>query len=149
MKSFLSIRSKARKLSGSEGFTLIELAVALAILGILVAIAVPTYLNVRNRSYDSEAKQTLGEIRAVVWAHYLEQGEWPDDMEAVGYKVGTSGAYETERWQYTIDASSQSSPADICAVGKTGEPTNGRAWRLTLETNGTSTLEGPNAAGCP
>lgn len=149
MQALQSIRNRVRKLGRSEGFTLIELAVALAILGILVAIAVPTYLNVRNRSYDSEAKQTLGEIRAVVWSHYLEQGEWPGSIEAVGYEVNAAGVYETDRWEYTISAGSAGGSTYICAVGLANEPTSGRTWRLTLDTNGRSELEGPNAPACP
>lgn len=148
MKWFLAIRNKVGRLKGSEGFTLIELAVALAILGILVAIAVPTYLNVRNRSYDSEAKQTLGEIRAVVWSHYLEQGDWPDDIEAVGYDT-TNGAYATERWEYTVNpGSNKDQPTHICAHGLDTQPTKDRVWSLTLQPSGTSTLEGPNVV-CP
>jgi type IV pilus assembly protein PilA len=47
------IRKMARH---DEGFTLIELMVVILIIGILMAIAIPSFLSVRNRGYASAAK---------------------------------------------------------------------------------------------
>ena len=43
-----------------EGFTLIELLVVIIIIGILAAIAIPVFLNQRNKGYDSQASPTPG-----------------------------------------------------------------------------------------
>jgi len=135
----MSFRQKGSK--NEEGFTLIELSIALAVLGILVAIAVPTYLNVRNKAYDSEAKQTLGEIRSLAWSHYLELDEVPT--------LDQLGEYGTDRWDYTLVAAVTPDLLQICAEGQVGEPTEGRGWLLTLTEQGAADLTGPDADCTP
>jgi type II secretory pathway pseudopilin PulG len=51
---------------------LIELVVVLAILGILIALAVPRFLAARKKAYKAEADNILQEAKTLEWAYYQQ-----------------------------------------------------------------------------
>jgi prepilin-type N-terminal cleavage/methylation domain-containing protein len=65
-----------RKRRSEGGFTLIELVVVLAILGILIALAVPRYLGARRSALIAEGDNTLQELKTLAWAYYQQYGDW-------------------------------------------------------------------------
>lgn len=64
------------KKNRQRGFTLIELVVVLAILGILIALAVPRYLGARRSALIAEGDNTLQELKTLAWAYYQQYGTW-------------------------------------------------------------------------
>jgi type IV pilus assembly protein PilA len=70
--------SKLRKRLGREekGFTLIELLVVVIILGILTAIAIPSYLSFTGRAKTSAAKANLRSFVPDVESYYADNGQY-------------------------------------------------------------------------
>ena len=84
MAGFLLRRSKLRL--GDDGFTLIELLVVIIIIGILAAVAIPVYLNQRQRAYDAAAKsdiRVLAEFEETYYVNASVYGDLPQ-LDAVG-----------------------------------------------------------------
>jgi type IV pilus assembly protein PilA len=65
-------------LRGKKGFTLIELMIVVAIIGILAAIAIPNFLRFQAKSKQSEAKTNLGGIFTAETAYFAEKNAYAD-----------------------------------------------------------------------
>lgn len=63
---------KLNKMKNQKGFTLIELMIVIAIIGILAAIAIPQFSAYRKRSYDSAAQADLRNAATAQEAYYVD-----------------------------------------------------------------------------
>jgi len=82
-----------------KGFTIIELAVALVILGALVAVAVPLYNNQMKDSRTTEAVARLTAIMDASREYYQLHGAWPSAPGVPGYHADFSN---TRHFTYQI-----------------------------------------------
>ena len=72
-----------------EGFTLIELMIVIAIIGILAAIAIPQFSAYRTRSYNSAAEADLRNAATAQEAYYVDNQTYkPDPTALIGTVYG-------------------------------------------------------------
>ena len=66
------------------GFTLIELMIVVAIIGVLASIAVPQYQNYVGRAQVSEAISLASSAKTAVSEYYMTIGDWPEGNDEAG-----------------------------------------------------------------
>jgi type IV pilus assembly protein PilA len=124
-----------QRLQREEGFTLIELLVVIVIIGILLAIAVPSYLGFRGRAADSAAQANIRAAVPSAEAYFADNGNYTAMSTAnlkttydTGLKVDNGSnhgvrlvATATPATTYCFEADGRDSSTEFHFTGPGGE----------------------------
>lgn len=105
--------TKLNRSRGEKGFTLIELMIVIAIIGILAAIAIPQFSSYRKRAYNSAAQTDLKNAATAEEAYYV-------DEQTYG---GTSDVTFTTSENVTLNVSEGSDDYTLSAFHSSGDKT--------------------------
>lgn len=143
-------------LARRRGFTLIELIVTVAIIGILATIAFPSYLNYVMRSNRTVAKSALVEITARQEAYLADRKTYAASLNLLGYPasttfVGSSKEYTAANSNsiYSLAVSSATATTFTLAATPIGSQTRDSACgTLSIDELSRKTASGPKGTAC-
>src|SRR5205807_6234161 len=83
-----------KRIKGDQGFTLIELMIVVAIIGILAAIAIPNFMTYQAKARQSEAKVNLGGVFTTATSYFAENNTFSvPTADTLGYKPAGNVRY--------------------------------------------------------
>ena len=134
-----------------EGFTLIEILIVVVIIGILAAVAIPTYFRYVKKSYASEAKIALKDIHQKCSVYMQENGgEYPSDMQSVIDEGYLDSVVDLEEiWEFELGVEQDGKNGTITATSLDGSKC-GAGFTVIFDVktyNFTGTLEGGDEGG--
>jgi type IV pilus assembly protein PilE len=123
----------------ARGFTLIELMIAVAIIGILASIAIPAYQQYVLRANRADAQAILMETAQFMERYFTTNNSYADAALLSGQSPKTGTA------KYTISFSSQSDTAYTLQAAPQGSQTADSCGTLSVDQTGATTAGG---TGC-
>jgi type IV pilus assembly protein PilA len=146
------MRRRPRQHLGQEGgFTLIELLVVILIIGILAAIAIPSFLNQKGKAYDASAKElartaetTAETIATDNGGSYAALGSNANELVNYEKSIPTSSNNEKEAYISAVSSTATTYSVTATAAVSKDEFTisrnaNGEISRMCKSTTGTKT----------
>jgi prepilin-type N-terminal cleavage/methylation domain-containing protein len=122
------VAAAQRRLQAEEGFTLVELMIVLITMGILLTIAVPSYLSFKDKGYKQAASQDVAQAFRAVQSYNADNFPGskndPDaDNSNTGF-LGISLNALATKYDAGIDPNTSTSPFVVNPVGFTGTATD-------------------------
>jgi len=122
-----------------QGFTLIELMIVVAIIGILAAIAIPAYQDYTIRAQVSEGLSLADGAKTAIAEYYTNEGTMPEDNSSAGLASEDS---ITGNYVSSVEVKS-----GVINVTYTNGTANSKTFKANAKINGSILLLSPDATG--
>jgi type IV pilus assembly protein PilA len=132
-----------RLMKKKGGFTLIELMIVVAIIGILAAIAIPNFIRFQARSKQSEAKTNLKAIFTAQKAYFGEKDKYVENFKVIGFDPEAGN-----RYNYRISAAA-CNPQTVANRSYTDGCIGADSSKYSGTPNGTVPLTPGVTGACP
>ncbi len=137
---------RARRGQNEKGFTLIELLVVVVIIGILIAIAIPLYLNYQKSSHDKAADSDVRNAAVVIQQCYTDNNTWVTDWTLSDNQYTATDCPDGKINVSPGTTIKFSASADNDGVVLVGTNSDGHGYTYTLDTaRGGSVVQGTAA----
>ncbi|OHX11342.1 type IV pilin protein [Chromobacterium sphagni] len=123
----------------ANGFTMLELVIALAVLSILVAIALPSYRTFILQSNRTSAKTALQDLATREESYYSLQNTYASQLITLGYGSGTVYVPGNGSNYYALAISSASSTAFVLTATPQGQQAQDSCQTYQLDNLGNQT----------
>ncbi len=121
MKNIIGNLCARARTKNEEGFTLVELMIVVAIIGILAAIAIPNYQKYQARSRQKEAQIQLAAAYTAEKSFFGEYGSYTSCLRQAGYSpdgnLTAAGATNNTSRYYTVGFHQTAGTAALCGSG--------------------------------
>ncbi len=112
-----------------KGFTLVELVIVIAILGILALYALPKYQGLIKEARSSEARAQLGSVRSAIGIYYAKNhGKYPTQLDGTIFANGDVPEVEVTLSDGSVNRSNAVVNLSQDGVVESGELTDAGGW---------------------
>ena len=142
------MQTRKNQLKSQQGFTLIELMIVVAIVGILAAVAIPAYRDYITRSKVSECAATLAACKTSVTEYFLSRNGFPADADEAGCDLAGGGANVSQYCRGIVVPSGAGVGDFTASVTGSGSIDVTGSMAITVRTDNTGVTTGGVASDC-
>ena len=129
-----------------KGFTLIELMIVVAILGIIASIAYPSYLESVRKSNRTDAKAMLSDVSQRLQRCFTAYSAYNDDSCAVEDQITGGATLASQEGFYSISGTVNATGFSLTATAVGVQAADSKCKNFTLTNTGVRTVSGTSSA---